>query len=150
MCHSINKCQTNLWFLLLRHISNGLSSAGKISDNRERPVKEPVSSSINYARVLSNQRIHSVNARGRWTNTCRLAIGAGREADLFSKLVCLISPAWCWKAEHASVVFQMQGIANHLIAGETGLCKLNSPGFLAIFSSEGGQRGTGLAKGLCP
>lgn len=63
-------------------------------------------SSINYARVLSNQCIHSVNACGRWTNTCRLS-GAARESDLFSKLVCLISPAWCWKAEHAAVIFQM-------------------------------------------
>lgn len=121
-----------------------------IRQQTERPVKEPVSSSINYARVLSNQRIHSVNVRGRWTNTCRLATGAGRESDLFSKLVCLISPARCWKAEQASVVFQMQGTSSHLIAGEIGLCKLTSPGLLAFSSSEGGQRGAGLARGLCP
>ena len=57
-----------------------------------------------------------------------------RESDLFSKLVCLISPAWCWKAEHASVVFQMQEIADYFIGGETGLCKLNSrtSGFLLL------------------
>lgn len=41
-----------------------------------------------------------------------------RESDLFSKLVCLISPAWCWKAEHASVIFQTQEISDDFPACE--------------------------------
>lgn len=58
------------------------------------------------------------------------------ESDLFSELVCLISPAWCWKAEHASAVLQMQEVVNRFIAGETGLCELNSPGLLAFLSLD--------------
>lgn len=55
-----------------------------------------------------------------------------RESDLFSELICLISPAWCWKAERAAVIFQMQEISNHFIACETGLLKLNPVGLLVF------------------
>lgn len=108
-----------------------------------RQVKKPVSS-INYARVSSNQWIHSVSACGRWTTL----VGSQEplESDLFSKLVCLISPAWCWKAEHASVIFQMQEIAHDILACEIGLCELKSPGLLAFFSSEWGQKGAGFSE----
>lgn len=88
-----------------------------------------------------------MSARGRWTNTCRLS-GATGESDLFSKLVCLISPAWCWKAEHASVIFQMQEISSDFPACEIGLCELKSLRLWAFSCSEWGQRGAGLAMGL--
>lgn len=89
-----------------------------------------------------------MNACGRWTNTCRLS-GAARESDLFSKLVCLISPAWCWKAEHASVIFQMQEISNYFIACEIGLGELNSLGLLAFSPPNEDKGGAGVARGLC-
>lgn len=55
-----------------------------------------------------------------------------RESDLFSELICLISPAWCWKAEHAAVIFQIQEISNYFIACEVRLLELNSLGLLAF------------------
>lgn len=66
----------------------------------------------------------------------------------FQSLVCLISPAWCWKAENASVIFQKQEISNYFTACEISIFKLNSPGLLAFFSSEWGQKGAGFARGL--
>lgn len=46
-----------------------------------------------------------------------------QESDLFLELICLISPAWCWKAECAAVIFQMQEISNYFIACETSQAK---------------------------
>lgn len=135
VCHPARKRWGNLCFLLSSmHIKQRERCWEDIRQQTWRQVKKPVWSSINYARALSNQWIHSVNAHGRWTNTCRLS-GAERESDLFSKLVCLISPACCWKAEHAAVIFQMQEISNNFMACEIGLHELNPLG-LWLFSPQ--------------
>lgn len=94
VCVSVHQKPTEkiFGFSFLYRTQRGESDSGKISDSKHGG-KKPAWSSINYARVLPNQWIHSVSACGRWTNTCRLS-GAARIRFIFraslSHFSCLV------------------------------------------------------------
>lgn len=95
VCVCVSSSETHrkiFGFSFLSHTQRGETDSGKRADSKHGG-KKPAWSSINYARVLPNQWIHSVSARGRWTNTCRLS-GAARIRFIFgaylSHFSCLV------------------------------------------------------------